>query len=298
MPRFQITYLPMIWLIILATILYRRLNDSDALQSSEPLDGDGDASADNMGACANSVDPDPRECAEFPNFKTSTQDQVSLLIGKAAMKSCPLDPALTSVVLQVLDFLLTVITCMINMSFESGLFAEEWRQALVLPTLKKCGLDIAYKNFRPVSNLPYVSKLSEREAADQLIDHMTISGLHLELQSAYQKHHSTESALLKVKNDILLNMDEQKVTLLVLLDRSAAFDTVRHDILLDRLRSRLGVTDQAINWFTSYLSDRTQRVAVYGGLSDTFPLAQGVLQGSCLGPLLFTVYTSELPYSI
>ena len=81
-------------------------NSLDALRSSEPLDGDGDASADNMGACANCVDPDPRECVEFPNFKTLTQDQVSLIIGKAAIKSCPLDPAPTSVVLQVLDVLL------------------------------------------------------------------------------------------------------------------------------------------------------------------------------------------------
>ena len=102
---------------------------------------------------------------------------------------------------------------------------------------------------------------------------MTINGLHLELQSAYKKYHSTESALLKVKNDILLNMDAQKVTLLVLLDLSAAFDTVRHDILLDRLRSRFGGTDQTLNWLTSYISDRPQRVAVNGGLSDTFPLA-------------------------
>ena len=80
-----------------------------------------------MGACANCVDPDPRECAEFPNFKTLTQDQVSLIIGKAAMKSCPLDRAPTSVhvVLQVFDVLLPVITCMINMSFESGLLAQE-----------------------------------------------------------------------------------------------------------------------------------------------------------------------------
>ena len=95
---------------------------------------------------------------------------------------------------------------------------------------------------------------------------MTINGLHLELQSAYKKHHSTESALLKVRKDISLNMDGQKVTLLILLDLSAAFDTVRHDILLDRLRSRLGVTDQALNWFISFLSDRTQSVAVNGGL--------------------------------
>ena len=84
------------------------------------------------------------------------------------------------------------------------------------------------------------------------------------------------------------------MTLLVLLDLSAAFNTVRQDILLDRFRSRLGVTDQALNWFTSYLSDRTERVSVNGGLSDTCPLAQGVPQGSCLGLPLLTVYTSEL----
>ena len=81
---------------------------------------------------------------------------------------------------------------------------------------------------------------------------------------------------------------------MALLDLSAALDTVRHDILLDRLRSRLHVTDQALNWFTSHLSDRAQRVAGNRGLSDSFPLAQGVPSGSCLGPLLLTVYTSEL----
>ena len=151
-----------------------------------------------------------------------------------------------------------------------------------------------YKNFRPVSNLPYVSKLSERAAADQLMDHMTINELHSVFQSAYKKHHSTESALLKVKNDILMNMNAQKVTLLVLLDLSAAFDTVQHDILLERLRSKFGVDGGALSWFASYLSDRTQRVRVNGGLSDVFPVKQGVPQGSCLGPLLFTIYTSKL----
>ena len=92
-----------------------RIYDSlNALQSSEPLDGDDDAPADSMDACANCVDPVPRERAGFPNFKTLTQDQVSLIIGKAVMKSCPLDPAPTSVVLQVLDVLSPVVTCMIN----------------------------------------------------------------------------------------------------------------------------------------------------------------------------------------
>ena len=83
-------------------------------------------------------------------------------------------------------------------------------------------------------------------------------------------------------------MEAQKVTLLVLLDLSAAFDTVRHDTLLNCL----GVDGKALEWFASYLADRTQRVN--DGLSSAFPLRQGVPQGSCLGPLLFTVYTSKL----
>ena len=97
-----------------------------------------------------------------------------------------------------------------------------------------------------------------------------------------------------MKNDILLNMEAQKVTLLVLLDLSAAFDTVQHDTLLNRLKSRFGVDGKALKWFASYLADRTQRVTMNDGLSSAFPLRQGVPQGSCLEPLLFTVYTSKL----
>ena len=200
----------------------------------------------------------------------------------------------TLVVLDVLDVLLPVITNMINLSLESGVFVSDWKEALLKPLLKKCGLDIAFNNFRPVSNLPYVSKLSEMAAANQLIDHMTTNYLHMPLQSAYKQNHSTESALLKVKDDILLNMEAQNITLLVLLDLSAAFDTVRHDTLLNRLKSRFGVDGKALEWFASYLADRTQRVTVNDGLSSAFPLRQGVPQRSCLGPLLFTVYTSKL----
>ena len=102
-----------------------------------------------------------------------------------------------------LDVLLPVITNMINFSFESGEFASDWKEALLKPLLKKCGLDIAFNNFRSVSNLPYVSKLAEKEAANQLIDHMT-NDLHMPLQSAYKQNNSTESALLKLNNDIFV----------------------------------------------------------------------------------------------
>ena len=250
-----------------------------------------------LDALTPSREPDVDEAytqGTLSSFKPLTEEQVAQLISKGAKKSCPLDPMPTSVILQVLDVLLPVLTSMVNMSFESGLFPDEWKTAHVLPVLKKHGLDIAYHNFRPVSNLCYVSKLSERAAVEQLTNHIEENELHMGLQSAYKQHHSVESALLKVRNDILLNMEAQKVTLLVLLDLSAAFDTVKHDILLQRLKSKFGVAGMALHWLTSYLVDRTQRVSVKGALSSSFPLRQGVPQGSCLGPVLFSIYTSKL----
>ena len=96
------------------------------------------------------------------------------------------------------------------------------------------------------------------------------------LQSAYQQHHSTETALLKVKNDILMNMENQQITLLVLLDLSATFDTVDHRILSDRLRTDFGISGTALNWTVSYLSNRSQRVSIEGVLSNKFYLKFGV----------------------
>ena len=100
--------------------------------------------------------------------------------------------------------------------------------------------------------------------------------------------------MIEVANDILLNMSSQRVTLLVLLDLSAAFDTVDHAILLKRLTTDFGIGGKALEWFSSYLSGRSQRVLFEGATSDSFDLRFGVPQGSCLGPLLFVVYASKL----
>ena len=144
------------------------------------------------------------------------------------------------------------VTCVKISSRLPGLFVitkiiNYWKNALVFPVLKKDGLEPIFKNYRPVSNLQFISKLTESAVAKQLQHHINMNNLFPSLQSSYRKFHSTESALLKVKNDILLNMNRQHVTLLVLLDLSAAFDTIDHGILLERLRSAFGVRDTALS---------------------------------------------------
>ena len=123
---------------------------------------------------------------------------------------------------------------------------------------------------------------------------MTNNGLCEVFQSAYHAHHSTETALLRVYNDIAMSIDNQKSVVLALLDLSAAFDTVDHSLLLARLSTRFGICDQALDWFHSYLSDRTQYVRIQDVSSDVHALPYGVPRGSLLGPLLYSLYTSPL----
>ena len=123
---------------------------------------------------------------------------------------------------------------------------------------------------------------------------MCVHGLMEKFQSAYKAGHSTETALLRVKNDLLMAVDGRKAVVLVLLDLSAAFDTVDHVIMCRRLEHLLGIRGKALDWFVSYLSARSQCVSVEEALSDMLCLIFGVPQGSVLGPILFAIYTLPL----
>ena len=136
-----------------------------------------------------------------------------------------------------------------------------------------------------------MGKLIEKLACARLTDHMTRHNLTDQFQSAYKSGHSTESALLKVKNDIMHALKKNQVVLLVLLDLSAAFDTIDHRILISRLSNRIGVTSVALSWFQSYLNGWTSQVEIAGVLSDPVVADLGLPQGSVFGPLGYTVYT-------
>ena len=145
-------------------------------------------------------------------------------------------------------------------------------------------------NFRPVSNLRFVSKLIEKAVFLQFNDYLLHNGLHEPLQSAYKALHSTETAFTSVYNDIILSVGSGQNVILVLLDMSAAFNTINHEILLTRLHQHFGIRDTTLDWLRDYLHDRTQFVNIQ------HDLLIGVPQGSVLGPVrylmvpLLTVY--------
>ena len=145
-----------------------------------------------------------------------------------------------------------------------------------------------------MSNLNFISKILEKIVVKRINVHLSRHHLANPQQSAYKQHHSTETALLNIKNDFLRNMDRRKVTALVLLDLSAAFDTIDHSILIDRLSTWFGICGKPLSWFKSYLHGRSQSINLSGTLSSSFDLPYGVPQGSVLGPLLFTLYTTPL----
>ena len=210
-------------------------------------------------------------------------------------KTCDLDPVPTSLFLDCIDIILPFLAHVINDSLVSGIFPDVHKTALVSPLLKKPGLDInVLKNYRPVSNLSFVSKLIEKIVLSQLSEHLSVNKLFSMYQSAYRPGHSTETALLKVFNDLLMSMDEGKVSLLTLLDLSAAFDTIDHEILISRLEHVYGISGSARSWFESYLNERVQKVKIQNSHSSPTPLVYGVPQGSVLGPVLFVLYMSPL----
>ena len=228
-------------------------------------------------------------------FQPVTIAEIRKLILKSPNKSCSLDPLPTFLVKDCLDELLPSITAIINASLSSATVPKSFKKAAVTPLLKKATLDPELLgNYRPVSNLSFVSKILEKVVSHRLHTHKANEELSEPFQSAYRAGHSTETAVLRVQNDILEAIDSGKCVFLVLLDLSAAFDTVSHDILLDRLSSQFGVSGSALAWIRSYLTDRSQSVLVSGSYSDPAHLKYGVPQGSVLGPGLFSDYSSPV----
>ncbi len=169
--------------------------------------------------------------------------------------------------------------------------------AVVKPLLKKRNLDnTMLSNYRPISNLPFIGKIIEKVIFNQLNKYLNSNGYLDNFQSGIRAHHSTETALINIINDIRLNSDTGKLMVLVLLDLSAAFDTVDHihNILLQRLENWVGLSGMVHKWFRSYLEGRGYYVSIWEHKSKRTSMTCGVPQGSILAPLLFSLYMLPL----
>lgn len=158
--------------------------------------------------------------------------------------------------------------------------------------LKNPNLDITNLNFCP--KLPFLSKILEKIVFNQLYSFVSQNNILDKFQSGFRVHHCTESALLKVSNDLLLALDSGKSAILMLLDLSSAFDSVDHAALLNCLRDEVGIKGTALDWFSSYLSDRSVKVMIGNSSSPSAPLIYGVPQGSLLGAIIFCLYMLTL----
>ena len=246
--------------------------------------------------------PNPTACPDTSfagnpllTFEPDTDEFVLKIINSVSAKSCELDPIPTTLLYENLDTLLPTITNIINTSLTTGIVPRDLKTAVVKPLLKKPSLDKnLLKNYRPISNLPFLSKILEKVVLHKLLSHLQENNLGNPFQSAYRAGHSTETVLLRIVNDILSALDNDNISVLLLLDLSAAFDTIDHQILLSRLNSVSGLQSTALQWFQSYLSDRYQSTSVNNSSSSPSQLMYGVPQGSVLGPILFVLYTKSL----
>ena len=235
------------------------------------------------------------EIVALDHFSLISEEELKKLIMSGNSKSCQLDPLPTTLLKACVDSLLPFLARLLNSSIEDFKVPARFKAATVTPLLKKSTLDKEdKKNYRPVSNLSYISKLLEKVVVKQLDMHMQNNSLYQLHQSAYRRHHSTETALVKICDDILCAMDKGQCTLLVMLDQSAAFDTINLDLLHQRLNSVYGITGSALAWLDSYFVGRTQSVSVSDVLSEPKVLETGFPQGSVLGPYMYPMYTSPL----
>ena len=168
--------------------------------------------------------------------------------------------------------------------------------SVIDPLLKKIDLDAEVrKNYRPVNNLVFFSKLTERVVKRRLHSHMQENGLFCPKQFAYKQFHSPETMMAGVVSDVLSGFERNQATVMVFLDLSAAFDTIDIERLLKVLSEEIGITGTALQWFRSFLTGRTQKVRIKDVFSECLEVLYGTVQGSVLGPILFNIYVRSQP---
>ena len=229
------------------------------------------------------------------DLEPASYRELEEIISDMDIKTCFDDPLPAPLVKNALPVLLPHILELVNLSLSTGDISG-LKESVITPILKKALLDLnIFKNYRPIVTLQFLGKIIEKVVLKRLTQHMTTNNLHSPNQFGYKKHHSTETMLLQIVDDVLIGFEKKSCTILVMLDMSAAFDTVDIQKLLSILENKLNIKGNALKWFHSFLVGRKQKVLINGQLSDILLTLYGVPQGSVLGPVLFNIYVSCLP---
>ncbi|KAG7302626.1 hypothetical protein JYU34_012573 [Plutella xylostella] len=232
--------------------------------------------------------------SEF-NFSHFTDCDIERSILAITSKAVGSDSISRNMVLPILDIILPVISHILNFSISSNTFPSSWKDAQVTPLPKKA--NPSFSDYRPISILPFLSKVLERLVHHQLNRFLVQNNLMNPYQSGFRPGHSTVTALVKITDDVRQGMENGELTVLSLLDFSNAFNTVDFDILLGVLRS-LNVSPTVIDWFHSYLHGRRQRIRIEESYSVWCSTTAGVPQGGVLSPLLFAIFINSISNNI